>query len=136
MVKRKPKRVPLYVLIAFGYIIMVLTFPALDPTRYLPEASRCTRMSEEEILGVARTGLQESLDFLARNCGETAADLAGAEMVQFVEWPPRNPYGYSVTYQTGAGLLYEVNVSPGCGIELAFPKQLGPMEGRLIYQKQ
>ena len=136
MIKRKPKRVLFYVLIAFGYLIMALIFPALDPTRYLPEASRCTRMSEEEILGVARTGLQDSLDFLARNYGETAADLTAAEMVQFVEWPPRAPYRYSVTYQTGRGFLYEINVSPGCGIELAFPKQLGPMEGRLIYEKQ
>ncbi len=93
-------------------------------------------MSEQEILGVARAGLQDARDFLARNYGETAGSLAAAEMVQFVEWQPRIGSLYAVTYDTGSGVFYTVNVSPGCGIELSFSKQLGPMEGRLIYEKR
>jgi hypothetical protein len=93
-------------------------------------------MSEQEILDVARAGLLDELDFLAWNHGETAKDLAAAEMVQFVEWQPRARFGYAVTYDTGRGEFYTVNVSPGCGIELSFSKQLGPMEGRLIYEKR
>ena len=126
MIKRKPKRVLFYVLIAFGYLIMALIFPALDPTRYLPEVSRCTRMSEEEILGVARTGLQDSVDFLARNHGETAADLAAAEMVQFVEWPPRAPYRYSVTYQRGVGSFTRSMSAPGAESNWHFLSSLDP----------
>jgi hypothetical protein len=136
MVKQKPKRILLYVLVAFGYLILTLIFPILDPTRYLPSASRCTRMSEEKILNVARAGLTSEIDFLTRNFGESAEDIAIAEMVQFVEWQPHIAFAYAVTYRSTRGGLYQVNVSPGCGIELAFPKQLGPMEGRLIYEKQ
>ena len=63
-------------------------------------------MSEEKILDVARAGLQNELDFLARNYGETAASLTAAEMVQFVEWQPLIGSLYAVTYDTGRGVFY------------------------------
>ena len=93
-------------------------------------------MSEQEVLGVARAGLLNELDFLARNYGETAAGSHGGRKVQFVEWQPPIGSLYAVTYDTGGGVFYRVNVSAGCGIELSFSKQLGPMEGRLIYEKR
>ena len=136
MVKRKPTRVLLYVLIAFGYLILVLIFPALDPTRYLPAATACMRKSESELLTVAREGLEREVEFLVRNFGESAEDIKAAEIVQFVEWTPRVAFAYSVTYRTARGLLYEVNISPGCGIELSFPSRLGNPEARVIYRKQ
>jgi len=136
MVKRKPKRVLLFVLIAFGYLILVFIFPALDPTRYLPAATACMRKSEPELLTVARDGLEGKLDFLARNFGESAEDMKAAEVVQFVEWTPRVASAYSVTYRTARGRLYQVNISPGCGIELSFPDRLGNPEARVIYRKQ
>jgi hypothetical protein len=93
-------------------------------------------MPEQDVLEVARAGLQSELDFLARNYGETADSLAAAEMVQFVEWQPRIGSLYAVTYDTGSGVFYTVNVSPGCGIELSFSRYLGRREGRLIYEKR
>jgi hypothetical protein len=116
-----------------------LTFavPPLDPTAYSSYYTRCARISDQEILDVARAGLLDSLDFLTTNYGEMPQDLASAEMVQFVEWYPRSELGYSVSYDTGRQVYYMVNVSPGCGVRLSLSKTLGsPIVGRLIYEKR
>jgi hypothetical protein len=137
MSQRKRGRIWLYILLAFSYVILILIFPVLDPTRHLPSASRCMRVSEQDILEIARAGLHGELDSLDRNYGETAENLASAEMVQFVGWYPRSELGNSVSYDTGGGVYYTVRVNPGCGIELSFSKSLSPpIVGRLIYDKQ
>lgn len=134
MFKRKTRRILSYVSIAFGYIVLALIFPALDLTRYLPSASMCTRFSESEILNVAHEGRTGYLDSLVRTFGESVADIEAAEVVQFVQWAPH--IGQSVTYRTARGSLYEIDVSPGCGIGLSYPDRVAPVEGRLIYEKQ
>ena len=112
--------------VLFAAIALMAVYPELDPTSYLPYATRCTRISEGKAVDIARDKIAKSVGFLVPHFGEPSADIKAAKVVQFVDLRPSAVFSYSVIFQTSGGHLLEINIGPECGREISYPGKLLP----------
>ncbi len=110
----------------FAAIALIAVYPEWDPTSYLPYATKCTRISENEAVVIARDKIAKSMGFLMQHFSEPAADITAAKVVQLVDLRPSAVFSYSVIFQTPSDHLLEINIGPECGREISYPGKLLP----------
>jgi hypothetical protein len=89
LVSRRLRRFQRHALAVLAGPFLMAVVPDLDPFFYSPYYTRCLRISEPDVLDVARAGLERETSHLERSTGEPAVNIAAAEVVQFVQWPQR-----------------------------------------------
>jgi hypothetical protein len=120
---------------------VMAVFPRLDPTYYSSYYTRCARLSESDVIELARAWIAKKGDTVVgllgafSQLGDTIEDVRSAELVQLIDWRPGRGYSFSAKYQTSRGGLFSINIGPECAVEVSLTS-LAPPLGRLIYQKQ
>jgi len=84
----------------------------------------CAFLSQDEVIGLARSRLGDEVDYFVRHFGESAHDVMAGRFVQFSDFGMHQPIRFSVTYETPREQLLIMNITKACAIDFGYTHRI------------